>query len=185
MIEPKENSLDSLRNIQQKLKAPKNQLNKFGGYKYRNLEDILEAVKPILEEEKAVLTIEDEVLELNGNLALKATAKLMTPDSFFCVSAIAGIDPSRKGMDIAQSYGTSSSYARKCALNGLFAIDDTKDPDSTNTHGKGSQASNTGIKSEFLKLADGNTNNGVKDMVKNIDNYSESAIKKAIEKLKA
>ena len=99
--------IDKLVKIQSELKAPKNQRNNFGKYNYRSCEDILEAVA----------TITDG----NGECVVKAQA---------------GIDPNRKGMDIAQSFGSSSSYARKYALNGLFLIDDTKDSDATNTHGK-------------------------------------------------
>jgi hypothetical protein len=108
--------------IQNELKAPKSQFNAFGKYKYRSVEDILEAVKPLLLKYECTLTIEDEVKEVGGLV-------------FRAVTAQAGIDINRKGMDVAQSYGSSSSYARKYALNGLFLIDDTKDPDSTNDHG--------------------------------------------------
>jgi len=128
--------------IQNELKAPKNQYNSFGKYKYRSCEDILEAVKPLLKKHDCTLTITDEVKEVGGMVFIEAIATLKTPNQMgneilsTSVKAQAGIDPNRKGMDIAQSFGSSSSYARKYALNGLFLIDDTKDADATNTHGK-------------------------------------------------
>lgn len=120
--------------IQSELKAPKNQFNKFGGYNYRSCEDILEAVKPLLEKHGCTLTIFDEVKEICGIPYIEATASIQKGDEGRTVTAQAGINPDRKGMDIAQSFGASSSYARKYALNGLFLIDDTKDPDATNKH---------------------------------------------------
>lgn len=132
------NLYEKLVDIQGRLKAPKNQYNSFGKYKYRNCEDILEAVKPLLVEHKLVLTISDTV---NDNfysdrslVFVEALARITDGTDTVEVAAQAGIDPNRKGMDIAQSFGSSSSYARKYALNGLFLIDDTKDADSTNTH---------------------------------------------------
>jgi hypothetical protein len=125
--------------IQSELKAPKNQFNAFGKYKYRSVEDILEAVKPLLLKYECTLTIEDEVKEVGGLVFIEATASIQVDKiermEGRAVTAQAGIDINRKGMDVAQSYGSSSSYARKYALNGLFLIDDTKDPDSTNDHG--------------------------------------------------
>lgn len=126
--------MEELIKIQSELKAPKNQFNKFGGYNYRSCEDILEAVKPLLVKHSCTLTIHDEVKELGGILFIESTASIQKGDEGRTVTAQAGINPERKGMDIAQSFGASSSYARKYALNGLFLIDDTKDPDATNTH---------------------------------------------------
>jgi len=129
------NIYEKLVDIQGRLKAPKNQRNNFGKYNYRSCEDILEAVKPLLVEQKLTLTISDEVHQ-GALLYVEATASISDGKDTISVSAQAGIDPNRKGMDIAQSFGSSSSYARKYALNGLFLIDDTKDADATNTHGK-------------------------------------------------
>ena len=124
------NLYEKLVDIQGRLKAPKNQYNSFGKYKYRNCEDILEAVKPLLSEHKVVLNLSDKVIELdNGISYIEATAQFKNMDGVIEVQAQAGIEPNKKGMDIAQSFGTSSSYARKYALNGLFLIDDTKDND--------------------------------------------------------
>jgi len=114
--------------IQNELKAPKSQYNSFGKYKYRKCEDILEAVKPLLKKHNCLLSINDEVKEVGGLIFIEATA-IFTSDDYVCeVKAQAGI-AERKGMDIAQSFGSSSSYARKYALNGLFLIDDTQDSD--------------------------------------------------------
>jgi hypothetical protein len=120
--------------IQSELKAPKNQYNAFGKYKYRSCEDILEALKPLLLKYECTLTIEDEVKEVAGIVFIESTAAIQKDMEGRAVTAQAGIDINRKGMDVAQSFGASSSYSRKYALNGLFLIDDTKDPDSTNDH---------------------------------------------------
>ena len=125
--------------IQQALKAPKGQYNSFGGYNYRSCEDILEAVKPILAKEKVALTISDEIVEVGGRIYVKATATLHDPSDANVIartSAYSREEESKKGMDAAQLTGATSSYARKYALNGLFAIDDNNDADATNTHGK-------------------------------------------------
>ena len=131
--------MEQLIRIQAELKAPKNQRNNFGKYNYRSCEDILEAVKPLLSKENCTLVISDEIKELGGLVYCEAKATIGNGTNEVSVTAQAGIDPSRKGMDIAQSFGSSSSYARKYALNGLFLIDDTKDADATNTHGKEEQ----------------------------------------------
>ena len=127
---------EKLSNVQMSLKAPKSQTNKFGNYKYRSCEDILEAVKPLLEEHKLTLFISDEVVEVGGRVYVKAEATIVSDAETLTVHAYAREAESKKGMDDAQVTGACSSYARKYALNGLFAIDDTKDADSTNTHGK-------------------------------------------------
>lgn len=123
--------------VQTELKAPKSQYNSFGKYSYRNQEDILEAVKPLLNTYGLSLTITDEIKEVGGLVFVEARVILHSPDGSVEAKAQAGIDPNRKGMDISQSFGSSSSYARKYALNGLLLIDDTKDADATNTHDKG------------------------------------------------
>jgi hypothetical protein len=120
--------------IQAELKAPKNQFNAFGKYKYRSCEDILEALKPLLLKYECTLTIEDEVKEVGGIVFIESTAAIQKDMEGRAVTAQAGIDINRKGMDVAQCFGASSSYSRKYALNGLFLIDDTKDPDATNDH---------------------------------------------------
>ena len=129
---------ETLQKIQSELKAPKGQTNKFGGYSYRSAEDILEAVKPLLAKHKATLTISDDIVEVGGRVYVKAMAILtsLESDVNLGVTAFARESLTKKGMDEAQITGSASSYARKYALNGLFCIDDTKDPDATNTHGK-------------------------------------------------
>ena len=125
---------DKLVDIQGRLKAPKNQRNSFGNYNYRSCEDILEAVKPLLKEHNLSLRLIDEVNECMGIYYIEARAFLSDGKDNITSCAQAGINTNKKGMDIAQSFGASSSYARKYALNGLFLIDDTKDADATNDH---------------------------------------------------
>lgn len=122
--------------VQAALKAPKGQFNKFGGYKYRSCEDILEAVKPLLLEQGLQLTITDEPVEVGGRIYIKATATVTDGSETATVSGYAREAETKKGMDESQITGTASSYARKYALNGLFLIDDTKDADATNDHQK-------------------------------------------------
>ena len=125
--------------VQNELKAPKSQFNKFGNYAYRNCEDILEALKPLLNEVKAIVNISDEIVLVGERYYVKATVKFIDAETGEIVeaSAMAREEESKKGMDSSQLTGSTSSYARKYALNGLFAIDDTKDADTTNTHDKG------------------------------------------------
>lgn len=134
-MEANKKFIGKLMQVQQELKAPKNQYNKFGRYSYRNQEDILEAVKPLLKSNGLAMTIIDNVKEVCGMPFVEATVTITDGASDITATAQAGIDVNRKGMDIAQSFGASSSYARKYALNGLFLIDDTKDADAINTHG--------------------------------------------------
>ena len=122
---------ERLLKIQTELKAPKNQYNSFGKYKYRNCEDILEALKPLLEKYGLSLILTDEIKELGGVIFTSAKVKVFDAEGTSAeVTAQAGIDPNKKGMDISQTFGSSSSYARKYALNAMFLIDDTKDADS-------------------------------------------------------
>ena len=119
-----------LTDIQNELKVPKNRTNSFGGYKYRNAEDILEAVKPLLKKHDATLTIYDSIEEVGGRVYVKATAEIWGTNFDFAATAYAREPDAKKGMDESQMTGAASSYARKYALNGLFLIDDTKDADS-------------------------------------------------------
>ena len=116
-----------LSDIQKKLNVPKNQVNKFGGYNYRSCEDILEAVKPLLGE--LTLIVSDEIVQVGDRYYVKATATLSDGENVLVNSAFARESEAKTGMDSAQITGSASSYARKYALNGLFAIDDTKDAD--------------------------------------------------------
>ena len=121
--------------VQQKLKAPKGQLNKFGGYNYRSCEDILEAVKPLLQENNLILCLSDEMREVGGRVYVQATATLADTETGegITTTAFAREEAEKKGMDSSQITGAASSYARKYALSGLLCIDDTKDSDATNT----------------------------------------------------
>lgn len=128
--------VEQLKNVQSKLKAPKGQYNSFGKYKYRSCEDILEAVKPLLAEEGLILTLSDEVVWIGDRFYVRATATVENTDGEVKHNAAyAREEEAKKGMDGSQITGTSSSYARKYALNGLFLIDDTKDAD-TDEHVK-------------------------------------------------
>lgn len=120
--------------IQQKLKAPKGQFNSFGNYKYRSCEDIVEAVKPLLAEQKLVLNLSDDIHEVGGRIYVQAVATLFDESGKQIAYSVgfAREEESKKGMDSSQITGSCSSYARKYALNWLFAIDDWVDSDSTN-----------------------------------------------------
>lgn len=125
--------MKELNTIQNLLKAPKNQYNKFGNYKYRNCEDILEAVKPLLFSQSCTLTISDEIVMIGTRYYVRATATIKNANGETeTTTAYAREDESKKVMDASQITGSTSSYARKYALNGLFCIDDTKDSDSLN-----------------------------------------------------
>lgn len=115
--------------IQAELKAPKSQYNKFGGYNYRNCEDILEAVKPLCAKHEIVPLLSDEIVMIGDRFYIKATAKVTDGKDEIATTAFARESKDKKGMDESQITGSASSYARKYALNGLFCIDDTKDAD--------------------------------------------------------
>lgn len=128
--------IDALRAVQANLRAPKGQVNSFGKYNYRSAEDILEAVKPLLNENGLVLTISDEPVAVNGVTYICARAKVTDAEGAeVSVTGWAREPASKKGMDDAQITGATSSYARKYAMNGLFAIDDAKDAD-TDEHAR-------------------------------------------------
>ena len=126
------NIYEKLSNIQAELKAPKGQFNKFGNYRFRSCEDILEAVKPICKKHNAVLIISDELKNIGDRYYIEATAKLIdieNENQSVSNTSSAREEESKKGMDASQITGAASSYARQYALNGLFNIDDTKDAD--------------------------------------------------------
>ena len=133
------NVYEKLIAIQSELKAPKSQYNNFGKYAYRNCEDILEALKPILKEHKSTIYISDEIVTVLERFYVKATVTFIDAETGEKIinTAYAREEEDKKGMDGSQVTGSSSSYARKYALNGMFAIDDTKDSDFTNTTVKG------------------------------------------------
>lgn len=152
------NIYEKILKAQVELKAPKGQYNSFGKYKYRSCEDILEALKPVLDKLKLTLFIKDDVIEVNTRNYVKATITLVNiekPDEIIETSALAREEETKKGMDGSQITGASSSYARKYALNGMFMIDDTKDSDSTNTHGKEETKTDEEKKQAFLNSKEG------------------------------
>ena len=141
------NVYEKLMNIQANLKAPKGQYNSFGKYSYRNAEDILEALKPLLKDYKATVTLKDDLLLIGDRYYLQATATFTDIESgeSVIVTSLAREEETKKGYDVSQLTGSTSSYARKYALNGLMLIDNSElDPDSINTFEK---ESNTQIKS--------------------------------------
>jgi hypothetical protein len=139
-----------LNEIQQKLKAPKNQFNKFGNYKYRSCEDILEAVKPLLGESTLILS--DSIENLGERFYVACTAIFREPDGQeITVKAYARESESKKGMDSAQITGAASSYARKYALNGLFLIDDNKDPDTSDNRQEAKKTMCQNSKADTIK----------------------------------
>ena len=142
------NIYESLINIQKKLKAPKNQYNSYGGFDYRSCEDIFEAVKPLLTENKLSLVMSDEIVLIGDRYYVKATATLTNGEQEIQNIAYAREDFAKKGMDGSQITGASSSYARKYALNGLFLIDDVKD----NDNGKGGDTSDKKSKDDNTRL---------------------------------
>ena len=144
------NVYEKLIAIQSELKAPKSQYNNFGKYAYRNCEDILESLKPLLKEHKSTIYISDEIVTVLERFYIKATVTFIDAETGEKIinTAYAREEEDKKGMDGSQVTGASSSYARKYALNGMFAIDDTKDSDFTNTTTKGD---NTGLSEAQIK----------------------------------
>lgn len=145
---------EKLMHVQSGLKAPKSQFNKFGNYYYRNCEDIQEAAKPLMREVKAALIVGDELVQMDNRFYIKATASFIDCETGekVCNSAYAREELEKKGMDASQVTGSSSSYARKYALNGLFCIDDVKDADNQDDTGTGKKA--TGNAKAGQKRAD-------------------------------
>lgn len=158
--------------VQSQLKAPKNQWNDFGSYYFRSCEDILEAVKPLLRAEGLLLTITDDIVVLGDRFYVKATATLTDGEQSLPCQAFAREEASKKGMDGSQVTGTASSYARKYALNGLLAIDDTKDDDTLNN----------GKNTDTTKDADKGKAKAIKEAKNAPDLAALSAIYKKYEK---
>jgi len=134
-----------LSEIQAQLKVPKAQTNTFAKYNFRSAEDIIEAVKLIINPLGFALILDDEIVMIGNRYYVKSIAAISDGKTTHSATGWAREEETKKGMDTAQITGSASSYARKYALNGLFAIDDTKDPDATNTHGKEE------MKTEFKK----------------------------------
>tara|TARA_R110002153_G_scaffold71682_12_gene187861 strand:+ start:718 stop:1245 length:528 start_codon:yes stop_codon:yes gene_type:complete len=173
--------IEKLIKIQNELKAPKNQTNNFGKYKYRNLEDIQEAVKPLLFKHGLFLTLSDEVVEKAGVLVNVATVLVTDGDKEFSVKAEAGIDLNKKGMDTSQTFGTASSYSRKYAMSGMFLIDDTKDADSMdNSKAKPALKSNS---NQFIEAVGFIKKGGSMDQIEQKYNVSADVKKEIAAKL--
>ena len=152
-----------LQNIQQELKAPKEQRNDFGKYNYRSCEDILLAVKPLLAKNNCVIVLTDSIIEVGGRNYVEATAILSSGTlGSFQVKAFAREADTKKGMDEAQITGSASSYARKYALNGMFAIDDNKDADMTEVD-----------KKEIIEMEKHEAEIGMIDDIKTLKEYYE------------
>lgn len=149
---------DKLIRIQKELKAPKQQYNAFGKYKYRNQEDILEALKPLLHTYKVALMISDEIKEKGEYIYVESTVTASYGEESLIVKAQAGISD-LKGMSLAQTFGSSSSYARKYALNGMFLIDDTRDADSTHPDNNNNAVKDNSSKPSFPKTVKDDNNN--------------------------
>lgn len=172
--------MKELNRIQQELKAPKNQFNSFGKYKYRSAEDILEAVKPLLKD--CILTISDEVKEVAGIPYIQATAQLSHKEEVASVTAQAGISINRKGMDIAQSFGASSSYAKKYALGNLFLLDDSSlDPDTKDNRDANKEEPKTLSHEELVmiktKLQEAHKKGELKDEFFKLDPHTQEELR--------
>lgn len=183
MIEPvNESKSDALIKIQTNLKAPKSQYNSFGKYNYRSAEDILEAVKPLLAANNCQLTISEDVLEIAGHPVIKSTATFNDGTVAVQSSAFAGVDVNKKGMDYSQSYGSSSSYSKKYALSDLFLLDDTKDADSTNTHGK-EKNQRSELEEKYTSLVSFSNNQKAKDTLKDLSKLTDAQLMAGIKAL--
>lgn len=166
--------IPKLAQIQQVLVCNKGQWNKFGRYSYRSCEDILNAVKPHLKSLNMFLALSDELIQIGERYYIKATAKVVDCDDndTFEVTAYAREEETKKGMDGSQVTGAASSYARKYALNGLFGIDDVKDSDATNDHGKDNTAEKPLKAEKSAKTEKGN--NASPNQIKVVSGYPEA-----------
>ena len=147
------NVYEKLLSVQSELKAPKGQYNSFGKYNYRSCEDILESVKPIPNKHKATIIIKDTIKQIGERIYVEATVIFIDIENGEKIetTALAREEENKKGMDSSQLTGSTSSYARKYALNGMFCIDDTKDSDATNKHDKEDNIKVEGITEKQIK----------------------------------
>ena len=167
---------EKLQQVQSDLKAPKNQYNKFGGYNYRNCEDIQEAVKPLLKAVKAALVVGDELVLIGDRYYIKATARFIDCESGETVenTAYAREEQEKKGMDVSQVTGSTSSYARKCALNGLFCIDDVKDADNQNNASGGTgKGTSKGSRKNDARKVQGQAGKVTEAMIRTLQSMTE------------
>lgn len=171
-VERPQNLQSALRLIQAYLRAPKDKFNSFGNYAYRSAEGILEAVKPLLNQYECILTISDTIEERGSRFYVVATATIRLGEEQMSVSAYAREDETKPKMDGAQITGAASSYARKYALNGLFLIDDSKDPD-IDEYSKQQQGGSGDINGYKKRIADASSAaeiQGIWDEVKSVEN---------------
>lgn len=180
------NIYEKLLAVQYELKAPKSQYNNFGKYKYRNCEDILESLKPILAKTKATVAISDEIVNIGERFYVKATVKLIDVETGEQIESVAFAreEETKKGMDGSQVTGASSSYARKYALNGMFAIDDTKDADTLNDHGKSTQQKKKSLSAKTSSMLNMKITNYAELSNKAINEITEELTKQAGKSLK-
>lgn len=167
---------EKLQQVQSDLKAPKNQYNKFGGYNYRNCEDIQEAVKPLLKAVKAALVVGDELVLIGDRYYIKATARFIDCESGETVenTAYAREEQEKKGMDVSQVTGSTSSYARKYALNGLFCIDDVKDADNQNNASGGTgKGTSKGSRKNDARKVQGQAGKVTETMIRTLQSMTE------------
>jgi hypothetical protein len=182
-----------LANIQATLKAPKDLHNKFGDYRYRSAESILEAVKPLLNANGLILIISDRIIDVGGRIYVNSTVTISDGVSSMAVDGFAREAETKKGMDDSQITGAASSYARKYALNGMFLIDDTKDADATNDHGKGQDSKNaykpTPTVDQIIKtISNAETPNALMEIgkkLKGTEFVNNQAVRDAYEKQKS
>jgi hypothetical protein len=182
-----------LANIQATLKAPKDLHNKFGDYRYRSAESILEAVKPLLNANGLILIISDRIIDVGGRIYVNSTVTISDGVSSMAVDGFAREAETKKGMDDSQITGAASSYARKYALNGMFLIDDTKDADATNDHGKGQDNKNaykpTPTVDQIIKtISNAETPNALMEIgkkLKGTEFVNNQAVRDAYEKQKS
>ena len=170
------NIREKLQQVQSDLKAPKNQYNKFGGYNYRNCEDIQEAVKPLLKAVKAALVVGDELVLIGDRYYIKATARFIDCESGETVenTAYAREEQEKKGMDVSQVTGSTSSYARKYALNGLFCIDDVKDADNQNNASGGTgKGTSKGSRKNDARKVQGQAGKVTEAMIRTLQSMTE------------
>jgi len=160
---------EKLRKVQNEVKVPKNQYNDYGGYKYRSCEDIVEAVKPLLLKHELTMIITDEIIMKGDRFYIKADAKITDGEDSIITTGWAREPLNQKGKDESQITGSASTYARKYALNGMFAIDDTKDADSLNKHGKGQ---NNGSPKQTNKT-DSQDAEGLREEIRRLANTDE------------
>ena len=167
---------EKLQQVQSDLKAPKNQYNKFGGYNYRNCEDIQEAVKTLLKAVKAALVVGDELVLIGDRYYIKATARFIDCESGETVenTAYAREEQEKKGMDVSQVTGSTSSYARKYALNGLFCIDDVKDADNQNNASGGTgKGTSKGSRKNDARKVQGQAGKVTEAMIRTLQSMTE------------